>query len=136
MVHRSALVLLFAASTGLPRITIAQSGWTVFEETTITSKISGSIRHGHVFTTASRNLYEVTDYIYLYEYLYSPTVIVLRQGSLYRLVIDGIDDPIYCRKLNDGPPGATDTAIDYPTHSTALQPTLRAPLQATSPGST
>jgi len=76
--------------------------WRVFEETSIKGTISGSINNGHIFQTISGNIYEVTDYVYLYEYDYSPSVIVLNKGSTYKLIIDGFDEPLLCKKLNRG----------------------------------
>lgn len=76
--------------------------WKVFEETSIKGTISGSVKNGHIFQTISGNIYEVTDYVYLYEYDYSPSVIVLNRGSSYKLIIDGFDEPLLCKKLNSG----------------------------------
>lgn len=80
----------------------SQNSWEVFEETIIESKISGSLKKGFIFKTASRNIYEVIDYVYLYEYLYSPAVMVLKNGDIYKLYIDGIEETILCKKLNKG----------------------------------
>lgn len=80
----------------------SQSSWEVFEETTIESKINGSIKKGFIFKTASYNIYEVIEYVYLYEYLYSPEVIVLKSGDIYKLYIDGIEETLLCKKLNNG----------------------------------
>jgi hypothetical protein len=77
----------------------AQSRWSVFEETTIAGRISGSIARGHIFRTASGNVYELTDHVYLYKYAFSPSVVVLRNGDLYRLIIEGFDDPLNCRRI-------------------------------------
>lgn len=82
-------------------VSFAQNNWVVFEETSISSKINGAIRKGFIFKTNSGNIYEVIDYVYLYEYLYSPDVLVLRDGDLYLLYIDGIKQPLFCSKLND-----------------------------------
>jgi hypothetical protein len=76
--------------------------WTTFEETSIKGTISGSVKNGHIFQTISGNIYEVTDYVYLYEYEYSPSVIVLQKGSSYKLIIDGFDEPLLCKKINSG----------------------------------
>ena len=80
----------------------ALADWTVFEQTSI-QKIAGKISKGHIFQTRSGSMYEVAEYIYLYEYQYGARVTVLRDGGSYRLIIDGIDEPILCRRLS-GPP--------------------------------
>lgn len=79
--------------------TKVKADWTIFEETSIDGTVSGSIRKGHVFRTRSGNLYEVTDYVYLYEYEYRPDVVVLRDGNVYQLIIEGFDEPLTCRRL-------------------------------------
>jgi hypothetical protein len=50
---------------------IAQD-WKLLEETSIRSRISGSTNKGHNFQIVSGNIYEVIDYVYLYEYEYKP----------------------------------------------------------------
>ncbi len=89
----------------------AQGAWEVVEETRIAGNITGAVSHGHIFKTRTGNVYELTDYVHLYEYEYSPSVTVLRNGSLYKLIVDGFDDPLMCRKLESdtpraGPPAA------------------------------
>ena len=79
--------------------TKVKADWTIFEQTSIDGTVSGSIRKGHVFRTRSGNLYEVTDYVYLYEYEYRPDVVVLRDGNVYQLIIEGFDEPLTCRRL-------------------------------------
>jgi hypothetical protein len=83
----------------------AQIDWKLYEETNISSEINGSIKNGQIFKTLSGNIYEITDYVYLYEYEYSPRVIVLRSGDVYKLSIDGFEDDILCRKLNSNSSG-------------------------------
>jgi len=73
--------------------------WKFYEETTIKGKISGKISHDYIFVTSSGNLYQVSDYIYLYEYLYYPNVIVLEDDPFYKLIIEGIDESLLCKKL-------------------------------------
>ena len=92
------VILLLVASNA----SFSQSGWEVFEETSISSKINGSIKKGFIIKTVSGNIYEVSDYVYLYEYLYFPDVMVLINGDLYKLYIDGMEENLLCKKLNDG----------------------------------
>jgi len=99
-------VLLIVFSNTL----FAQNSWEVYEETSIASKISGSIKKGFIFKTISGNIYEVIDYVYLYEYLYSPDVMVLSAGDIYKLYVDGIEESLLCKKLNDGGKNMTNGA--------------------------
>lgn len=78
----------------------ATGQWTLYEKSTITGTISGSIKKGHIFKTKSGRIYEVAEYVYLYEYEYSPDVTVLADGGSYKLVIEGFDEPLVCKCLN------------------------------------
>ena len=73
--------------------------WKLFEETSIRSRISGSIEKRHIFQTVSGKIYKVIDYVYLYEY--NSEVIVLNNRQLYKLVIEGFDKPLFCKRLNE-----------------------------------
>jgi len=95
--------LLFAMVMMLSLVGIAipiKAQWNLYEETSIAGTVSGSIRKGHIFKTRSGHIYEVDDYVYLYEYEYSPDVIVLSEGSRYKLIIEGFDEPLVCKCLN------------------------------------
>ena len=94
-----------------------KADWSIFEQTSIDGTVSGSIRKGHVFKTISGNLYEVTDHVYLYEYEYRPDVVVLRDGNIYQLIIDGFDEPLTCRRLTGSarPRGIEMSVLDTDT---------------------
>lgn len=89
----------------------AGENWSIYEESTINGNIQGRIRKGYIFETMSGNLYEVSELISMYEYEYHPIVVVLQQGAKYKLIIDGIDDPIECAKLNSGDGGEVGDVI-------------------------
>jgi len=88
--------------------------WKLFEETSIRSRISGSIEKRHIFQTVSGKIYKVIDYVYLYEYEYNPEVIVLKNGSLYKLVIEGFDEPLLCKCLNEETTSSGESNKQYP----------------------
>jgi hypothetical protein len=90
-----------------PRTPVVGTEWEYVEETSIAGSISGSIRKGTIFKTATGGIFEVTDYVYLYEYEYSPKVLVLRKGESYKLIIDGVSEALVCRRLNSTPTGTT-----------------------------
>jgi len=75
--------------------------WTTFEETSLKGTISGSIENGNIFQTISGNIYEVSEYIHLYEYEYNPDVTVLNKGDKYKLIIEGFDEPVICKLLEN-----------------------------------
>ena len=73
---------------------ISQSGWEVYEETNIQGSVSGTIRQGHIFKTISGSVYEVTDLTLQLVLEFQPEVMVLRNGNIYKLVIEGFDEPL------------------------------------------
>jgi len=84
----------------------------VFEETTLAGKIAGAVKHGYMIKTTSGNVYEVADFVYLYEYLYSPGVIVLTDGTQFKLIIDGIDEALICNRLGTTSTGETPEVVE------------------------
>ena len=48
----------------------------------------------------SGNIYEVTGVALQLVMELQPEVIVLRNGNVFKLVIEGFDEPLICRKLN------------------------------------
>ena len=77
-----------------------KSGWTVFEETNLEGSISGIVELGRLFKTTSRNIYEVTGLTLQLVLELQPSVLVLRNGDTYKLIVDGFDEPLIATKLN------------------------------------
>lgn len=98
MVRSIKLFLLLLAILVLPRPAFSEQ-WTVIEETLVEGAVTGSVTNGYIFKTMTGNYYELTDYVYLYKYLYSPRVLVLNSGNRYRLIIDGFDQPLNAKKI-------------------------------------
>jgi hypothetical protein len=73
--------------------------WTLYEQTSVSGIISGVVQQGHIFRTISGNYYQVAEPIVEVVVEVMPDVVVLKSGNLYRLIIDGFDDPIVCTKL-------------------------------------
>jgi hypothetical protein len=74
--------------------------WEIFEETNLQGSISGTIQNGRIFKTTSGNVYEVTGLTLQLVLALQPSVMVLRNGNTYKLVVEGFDEPLICRKLN------------------------------------
>jgi len=74
--------------------------WALFEETSLQGSISGTVQQGRIFKTASGNIYEVVGITLQLVLVLQPDVMVLRNGSTYKLVVKGFDEPLICRKLN------------------------------------
>ena len=121
--------LLLACTASLLLASPAEAQWSFYEETSIPGRISGSIRNGHIFKTRSGHIYEVADYIYLYEYEYSPNVIVLSDGARFKLIIDGFDEPLVCRCLNCGQ-SRTTSSSDSPLFEEQTIKSVQATLTA------
>ncbi len=77
------------------------SGWQVFETTAIDGRVR-RIRKGTIFKTKSKNIYEVFDVVILLELEVRPDVTVLTNGQFHKLFIEGVEEPLLCRKLNCG----------------------------------
>lgn len=79
---------------------IGTSSWELFEETNLSGQISGTIEQGRIFKTVSDNIYEVTGITLQLVLQLQPKVMVLRRGDVYKLIVDGFDEPLICTKLN------------------------------------
>lgn len=122
-------LLLLGCAASLLLADAAAAQWALYEETSIAGTISGSIRKGHVFKTRSGHIYEVVDHVYLYEYEYSPGVVVLSDGGLYKLIIEGFDEPLVCKCLNcsqEAAPSLPDSAQSEEAIIKATQVALNA----------
>ena len=75
-------------------------GWVLFEETSLSGSISGTVQQGRIFKTVSGNVYEVVGLTLQLVLELQPNVMVLKQGNLYKLIVEGFDEPLICRKLN------------------------------------
>ncbi len=75
------------------------SSWVVFEETNLQGSISGTIQQGHIFKTTSGSIYEVTGLTLQLVLELQPEVTVLRNGNVYKLIVEGFDEPLICSKL-------------------------------------
>jgi hypothetical protein len=83
------------------RKTTPQAGkWELFEETNLEGSISGTVQQGSIFKTISGNVYEVVGLTLQLVLELQPNVMVLRTGDMYKLIVEGFDEPLICRKLN------------------------------------
>lgn len=79
----------------------SQSGaWEIYEETNLQESISGTVQQGRIFKTTSGNVYEVTGLTLQLVLELQPKVTVLRNGNTYKLIVEGFDEPLICKKLN------------------------------------
>lgn len=111
------LILLFLQFV-LPTTILAQSNWVVEEETSLEGSISGTVKKGRIFKTSSGSIYEVTGLTLQLVLELSPKAIVLRDGNLYKLIVEGFDEPLYCKQLRApsvaskiSPPAKSSTSV-------------------------
>ena len=77
----------------------SDNSWEIFEETNLLGSISGMIQQGSIFRTTSGSIYEVTGLTLQLVLELQPSVMVLHNGSVYKLVVEGFDEPLICSKL-------------------------------------
>lgn len=75
-------------------------GWILFEETSLQGSISGTVQQGRIFKTLSGNVYEVVGLTLQLVLELQPDVMVLKNGNMYKLIVEGFDEPLICQKLN------------------------------------
>jgi hypothetical protein len=75
------------------------NAWGLFEETNLQGTISGMIQQGHIFRTTSGSIYEVTGLTLQLVLELQPAVTVLQNGNVYKLIVEGFDEPLICAKL-------------------------------------
>lgn len=76
-----------------------EGGWELYEKTNIVGKVNGTIQQGNIFKTTSGSIYEVTGRTLQVVLELQPEVMVLRNGDVYKLVVEGFGEPLICRKL-------------------------------------
>ena len=76
----------------------------LFETTTIDGWVK-KIKRGTIFKTSSGNIYEVAKAVILLEMELRPKVTVLTDGQFYKLLIQGVNEELLCKKLNSGNKG-------------------------------
>jgi hypothetical protein len=78
----------------------SSGGWTLFEETSLQGSISGTVQQGRIFKTLSGNIYEVVGLTLQLVLALQPDVMVLKNGDKFKLIVEGFNEPLICRKLN------------------------------------
>jgi hypothetical protein len=75
--------------------------WTLYEKTSIKGSISGSITKGYLFKTSGGSFYEIIERTRQRVRERNPDVTIYKSGNDYKLVIEGFDEPVICRKIKD-----------------------------------
>lgn len=74
-------------------------GWETYEETNVKGTIKGTIKKGTVIEMRSGGVYQVRDRVRFRVRERKPDAIVLRDGRLFKVIIDGFDEPLICVQL-------------------------------------
>jgi hypothetical protein len=86
---------------GLPKERSPQAGeWELFENTTLEGSISGTVKQGRILKATSGNVYEVTGLTLQLVLELQPEVTVLKNGDVYKLVVEGFEEPLLCKLLS------------------------------------
>ena len=97
---KSLNVQLVAAGPGSTKGSSSKAKeWEIFEETNLEGSISGTVQQGRIFKTTSGSIYEVTGLTLQLVLELQPKVTVLRNGEIYKLIVEGFDESLICRKL-------------------------------------
>ncbi len=98
--EKSLNVELVAAASDPKKARSRQAGkWEIFEETNLVGMISGMVQQGRIFKTTSGSIYEVIGWTLQLVLELQPEVTVLRNGDIYKLIVEEFDEPLICRKL-------------------------------------
>ncbi|HPG35771.1 MAG TPA: hypothetical protein PLG63_05500 [bacterium] len=79
---------------------IKTNDWELYEETSLQGSVSGTVKKGSIFKTTSGNIYEVTGFTLQLVMELQPEVVILRKGNIYKLVVEGFDEPLVCKCLS------------------------------------
>jgi len=98
---KSLNVELIASAPGSNKAGSRQTkDWEIFEETNLEGSIRGTVQQGRIFKTTSGSIYEVTGLTLQLVLEIQPAVTVLRNGDIYKLIVEGFDEPLICKCLN------------------------------------
>jgi len=98
--EKSLNVELVAAAPGSKKAGSRQTEeWEIFEETNLEGSISGTVQQGRIFKTTSGSIYEVTGLTLQLVLELQPEVTVLRNDDIYKLIVEGFDEPLLCKCL-------------------------------------
>ena len=85
---------------GSKKRTLPSSKWEMYEETNLQGTLIGNIETDRVLKTVSGNIYEIIGYTFQFVLKHEPEVTILRHDDIYKLIDNGFDEPLICRKIN------------------------------------
>jgi hypothetical protein len=92
--------LLFVFITSFNSMLYCQE-WTFHKESSIRGSISGSIAKGYLFKTTDKEFFEIIERTRQRVRERNPNVTIYKNGSNYKLEIEGFEEPVICRKIKE-----------------------------------
>lgn len=80
-------------------VVFAQAEWSFYEETSVKGMISGIVKKDHIFEMQSGSIYQITGITIQVVVAVSPHALVLRDGRLFKIIVDDFDEPLICKQL-------------------------------------
>ncbi|MCJ7631350.1 hypothetical protein MUP77_02955, partial [Candidatus Bathyarchaeota archaeon] len=78
---------------------ITHADWELYERTNVKGQISGMIKKDHIIEMQSGSIYQVSGLTLQLVLELAPEAIVLSNGTEFKVVIDGFDEPLICKQL-------------------------------------
>jgi hypothetical protein len=78
---------------------ITNADWELYERTNVKGQISGMIKKDRVIEMQSGSIYQVSGLTLQLVLELAPEAIVLSNGTEFKVVIDGFDEPLICKQL-------------------------------------
>jgi hypothetical protein len=78
---------------------ITHADWGLYERTNVKGRISGMIKKDHIIEMHSGSIYQVSGLTLQLVLELAPEAIVLSNGTEFKLVIHGFDEPLICKQL-------------------------------------
>jgi hypothetical protein len=94
------LLLITICLTAFTQIK-GESDWTFLKETNIKGSINGYITKGYIFKTNSKEYFIINERTRQRVRTRNPKVKIYQSGSDYKLIIDGFEDSVICRKVKN-----------------------------------
>ncbi|MFC3797939.1 stalk domain-containing protein [Cohnella sp. GCM10012308] len=83
-----------------PDLSTPITGATTFS--TVNSKIDGDFdgfENGKIFKLQNGQIWQQTDYTYKYSYKYAPKVTIYKDGTKFKMIVDGVDKTVTVERL-------------------------------------
>lgn len=91
---------LLLAITMNSLIGYGQNDWKYFEQNQLKGTINGTIKQGVLLKTINGDVYIISGSTLQLVIKIAPKVTIMKKGDSYKLIVDGFDEPVICRKID------------------------------------